>query len=154
LEDVVAALHLAPPGWLDAVRQPVEDRSGIVTDSVFPAPPRDGIIPASDLPPDSAPFQPRKQGWLFFEIYAELRVIVRMFFDPRYAMSWQTRLLAPLMIVGIIVFRLMVGSIPIIGGILDVVLYPVLLYVLFKVLSREATRYRLTSSDLPPAWRL
>src|SRR5947208_675179 len=66
LEDVIAALHLAPPGWLDAVRQPAEDRSGIVTEPASSAPPTDGFLPASEMLPGNTPFQPRKQGWLFF----------------------------------------------------------------------------------------
>jgi hypothetical protein len=154
LEDVIAALHLAPDGWLDAVRAPRDPSTGIVTEPSSSAPPNHAVDPPAGAFPGPVSHPPRSQNWLVHEIYIELRVIFRMFFDPRYPMTWHTRLLTPLWIVGIVIFRLTINSIPLIGGVLDVVCYPILLYVLFKMLSREATRYRLTSPDLPAAWRL
>ena len=94
---------------------------------------------------------PRHHPWLLTDIYIELRCIPRLFFDPRYHLSWQTLLLAPLLLLGLVLSKWMIGQIPLIGWVLDFVLFPVLLYVLFKVLSREATRYRQTSPDLPLA---
>ena len=42
----------------------------------------------------------------------------------------------------------------IVGFLFDRVFFLVLAYMLFKVLIREATRYRMTSPDLPPSLRL
>ena len=41
-----------------------------------------------------------------------------------------------------------------IGFLLDRAIFLVLAYALFKVLTREATRYRMTSPDIPPSMRL
>jgi hypothetical protein len=135
-EDVVASLNPTP-----AV-------------DISPANPTPEPAPQPYPPATTRPLFPLSGGWLLFEIYAELRAILRMIFDPRYSLTWQTRLLAPLLIAGIVFLKLVLGAIPLVGGILESVFYPVLLYMLFKVLSREATRYRMTSPDLPPALRL
>ena len=153
LEDIIATLHLAPPS-----------RDHVTTHAETP--PSDGIV-ANPRPgmsaikgADPAPFPPppllpsRGEPWLPFEIYAELRAMLRMYFDPRYRMSLYSRLLIPLLIIGIVLTRMMIASVPLIGWLLDIVLFPILLYVLIKVLIREATRYRSTSPDLPPTLRL
>src|SRR5262249_41722229 len=35
---------------------------------------------------------PQRQPWLFFDIYTEVRAIVRMYVDPRYRLTWTARL--------------------------------------------------------------
>jgi hypothetical protein len=152
LEDVIAAMHIAPPGWTEAT----------AAARVHQEPPSTAIVAAPEQEPAPVPnpapprseFLPRSEPWLFFEIYAELRAILRMFFDPRYQFTWQTRLMTPLLIVGIVLSHWLLGSIAIIGWLLNFVIFPILLYMLIKVLSREATRYRTTSPDLPSALRL
>lgn len=152
LEDVIASLHLAPQEWLEPVRPPKEktpDANGIVSG------PRATPVP-KELPPPKPITKPalRGQPWLLVDIYAELRAMMRMFLDPRYSLTWQTRLLTPLMVIAIVLSRMLLSSIPIIGWLLDLVIYPIMLYFLFKVLSREATRYRMTSPDVPVGLRL
>lgn len=94
--------------------------------------------------------------WLFRETLAEGRAIVRMFLDPRYRLSWFTRILALALAAAILTsgFWVPLTSVPIFGTLFDKVIDLVLAFVLFKVLGHEARRYRATSPDLPPALRL
>jgi hypothetical protein len=155
LEDIIAAAHLGPtvpvkprPASTAPLASPITATPTAATAK------KDAPAPATPTPtPSRFSFRPA-QSWLLVEIYAELRAIFRMYFDPRYHMTWFTRLMSFLIIGAILLSRFFVSAIPLVGGILDMVLYPVLLYVLFKVLSREATRYRMTSPDLPPGLRL
>jgi hypothetical protein len=78
--------------------------------------------------------------WLLLEIYEEFRAIYWMFLDPRYRLSWTGRI-APLAILFVLFSSwLFLGSFP--WSLIDKVLSLVLIVVLYKVLSREARRYR------------
>jgi hypothetical protein len=113
-------------------------------------------------------FSPRppgkRTGWLFLELFAEARVIVRMYLDPRYRMTWVGRVVPITMLILFLLARYLVASVPIIGPIMvDVWLVGILLvnvvqlivaYILFKVLAQEARRYRETSPDIPASLRL
>lgn len=138
LEDALAALQANPQADTEPAAGPTS-----ANESALATPP----LTFAPLPPPARP-------WLLRDIYAELRVIPRMFFDPRYSLSWATKIVAPLLIILIILTRWLVSDIVAIGGILDFVFLTILFYILFKVLSREATRYRTTSPDLPQSWRL
>jgi hypothetical protein len=92
--------------------------------------------------------------WLPFEMLAEFRAMIRMYLDPRYRLTWQTRLLPPVILFGMFLSWFLVSGIAVIGFLLDRALFLVLAYALFKVLTREATRYRMTSPDIPPSMRL
>ena len=151
LEDIIATIQLARPA---RPSEHITEEPPRSNDCIVAAPPAPSAFVGPPAPPPQHPLLPRSEPWLAFEIIAELRAIGRMYFDPRYRMSWRTRLLTPLLLVAIVLCRWWVGSVPIIGWVLDLVLFPVLLYVLIKVLSREATRYRLTSPDLPHTLRL
>ena len=97
-----------------------------------------------------------RRPWLLWEIIAEFRIIYRMYVDPRYSMTWMARLV-PLVLVVLILLSGWWGPwsyIPFIGWLLDKCIDLVLAFVLFKVLSHEARRYRETSPDLPPSLRL
>jgi len=153
LEDVIAGLQLASPDWIEttrAGRPPKERPSTSITSA--PVSTLASNIEA-DAPTPPPPILTRQHPWLLADIYIELRCIPRLFFDPRYHLSWQTLLLTPLLILALVLVKWVVGSIFLIGYI-ELILSPILFYVLFKVLSREATRYRQTSPDLPLAWRL
>jgi hypothetical protein len=146
LEDIIAGLQLGPPGWNEATLSGRPPQNELAN----------GIIaaPASDPPTPGQPPTPLTEPWLLVEVYAELRAILRMFFDPRYHVTWKTRLLTIVLIAGIVLSRLTIAQIWLIGWILDFVIFPIMLYILFKVLSREATRYRRTAPDLPSGLRL
>jgi hypothetical protein len=104
-----------------------------------------------------APGSPRtRRAWLLFESLAELRAILRMFTDPRYRLSWTMRI-APLAIVVAICFSwswVPFTMVPVFGGVLNKAFDVALAFILFKMLTHEARRYRETAPDLPPSLRL
>jgi hypothetical protein len=95
-------------------------------------------------------------GWFFFDAYAEVRAVLRMFVDPRYPMSWASRL-APLALALLLLtsgYWAPGAGIPYVGTMIDKLWDLPLAFLLFKLLSHEARRYRETSPDFPPALRL
>jgi hypothetical protein len=152
LEDIIATLQLAPSHRTDHIAEQGEPPAsdGIVA---APRPSSTSIKEPEPLPP-RPPLPTRGEPWLVFEIVAELRAMLRMYFDPRYRMSWYSRLMIPTLIVVIVLTRMFIANVWVIGWLLDIILFPILLYVLIKVLIREATRYRSTSPDLPPSMRI
>jgi hypothetical protein len=79
-----------------------------------------------------------------------------MFVDPRYRMSWAGRLV-PLALAFAFVFSywwVPGTSIPLVGFWLNKAADLAVAFVLFKVLTGEARRYRETAPDLPPTLRL
>ncbi len=97
-----------------------------------------------------------RRSWFFFDALTEVRSMYWMYFDPRYRLSWFGRL-GPLVIVALIVtsyFWMPGTSLPFLGLILDKAADLILAYVLFKLLSHEARRYRETAPDLPRSLRL
>jgi hypothetical protein len=92
--------------------------------------------PGASTPVDSG----RRPPWLLLEIYEEFRAIYWMFLDPRYRLSWTGRI-APLAILFVLFSSwLFLGSFP--WSLIDKILSIVFIVVLYKVLSREARRYR------------
>lgn len=86
------------------------------------------------------------QQWLIAEIYSEGRATLDMFFDPRYRpfLPWTVRVLP----IGLILFFLFShwlvpwSMIPLFGTIFDKGVGLALGIVAYKILSREARRYR------------
>lgn len=137
LEDVLAALHTQT-----AIQEPPSSSGAAAIEHPLPA--FETALPPANWPPAAFP----SQRWLPFEMLAEIRAMIRMYFDPRYRLTWQTRLLPPLILLGMFL------SYWILPFLIDRPVFLALAYVLFKVLTREATRYRITSPDLPPSLRL
>jgi len=96
----------------------------------------------------------RTDGPILFEMYAELRCILRMYVDPRYSLSWLTRMTPWVILVLMVGAWIGFSGMAYVGPVLEHLTFAVLLYVLYKVLGREAHRYRQTSPDLPPSLRL
>jgi hypothetical protein len=100
----------------------------------------------AERPPRYEPFTPpvTRSPWLIFEIYSEVRTIVRMFLDRRYRMGWAAFLVAVALIPFILTSHWWVPftGLPVIGPIFDKVIDLLLALVAFKVLSHEALRYR------------
>ncbi len=97
--------------------------------------------------------------WFLTDLLTEARVIVRMFVDPRYRLGWQTRLGAFVLIVAIFTSTLWIPGMVLLQGwflgtLVDKVVDLLLAFVLFKLLGREARRYRETAPDLPANLRL
>jgi hypothetical protein len=108
-------------------------------------------------PPARPPLSGRARGvWLFWDIVAEARAILRMFVDPRYRMSWAGRLVPVGLAAAFVLSSWWVPgtSIPLVGFWVNKAADLVLAFVLFKVLGYEARRYRETAPDLPPMLRL
>jgi hypothetical protein len=97
-----------------------------------------------------------RQPWLLVDMLAELRAIFRMFVDPRYHLGWRGRL-APILLIAVILtssFWVPGTGLTIVGPLFDKCLNLILAYVLFKILSHEARKYRETAPDLPSSLRL
>lgn len=94
---------------------------------------------------DIVPLQPPKAvnaGRLFYGLWDEFRTFWRMLFDHRYRMSF-TGVVGPIaIIVCYLLSWLVVGSIPLVGWMLDRLFAVVLAVLLYKILSREVARYR------------
>jgi hypothetical protein len=127
LEEAVAALQESKPVEVPQVKAgspPLEDR---------PPPPR------PDPPISAAPVRP---AWLLVDIINEARCMVRMFFDIHYRMAWYTRIAVVLVLVMILVSHLWLGWVPFLGYFLEKLWDLVLAFLAYKILSREARRYR------------
>ena len=155
LEDVLASLQAPdftrPMTFEETVHAPAAAST--------PAPQNAAQAPAASTVPPGLEASPLLRllpegNWLLFEVYAELRCIVRMLVDPRYTMTWSTRVLPLIILAAMVLSWITIAQLPVIGTLLDRVIFLLLGYLLFKVLGREALRYRQTSPDLPPSLRL
>ncbi len=111
------------------------------------------LLPAGLAPPPGPP----KPGSLA-DALAEARAAYRMFVDPRYAMSWWGRFGIPALVA---LFVLPSWWMPLnavlpepFRGLLLCVGQLVVGYALFKLVFREARRYREAAPDLPQSLRL
>lgn len=117
------------------------------------------VVPPASVAVPNVAHSAERSGllWLLWDTWAEARVIVRMFLDPRYRMPWSARVLPLVMLAAILTSKYWIpgSSIPVLGDWLLVKLVDLLLaFVLFKWLGHEARRYRQTSPDLPASLRL
>jgi len=97
--------------------------------------------PSADPPAASARLQ--HPPWLLFDLFAELRAMVLMFFDRHYHTAWTTRLavfvVVPLVLLSHWWFPF--AWVPIIGPVVDKLVDLALAFFLYKTLGREAHRY-------------
>jgi hypothetical protein len=103
--------------------------------------------------------QPFWRRWFLLDLLVELRAIFWMFVDPRYRLGWPTRIVALALLAAIATSRLwppasLLTDVYILGTLVDKVVDLALAYLLWKILSHEARRYRQTAPDLPPTMRL
>lgn len=94
--------------------------------------------------------------WLMWDTWAEARIIVRMYVDPRYNLSWSARMLPLILLAAISTSYYWVPgtTIPLLGSWANKAVDLSLAFLLFKWLGHEARRYRQTSPDIPPNLRL
>lgn len=117
----------------------------------LPAPPAD-VAPAVTVPPPSGAVlsppetpDPARRRWLLTQLWDELRLIVRMYFDSRYRVSRTAQFALPAILV---LFALnyflfsMTLSIPVVSPVLERVLCVLLGVLFYRILTREITRYR------------
>lgn len=111
----------------------------------FTVPPPEPAFPA---PPVPAPARLLPHAWLLFDLYAEARAMVRMFFDIHYHVAWTTRLvvliLVPLILLSHWWFPF--AWVPLVGPLVDKLVDLLLAFFVYKALSREAHRYLETRS--------
>lgn len=152
LEDAVASLQDTKP-MEERIAERVSTRLADGSSSIFRSGRR--LLPAAigalnvqaDIVHQPAPVSlPNglRAKWFLIEIYAEARLIVRMYLDRRYRMTWIGLVIPPVFIVAIAFsYYLLPGtSIPVVGTIIDKSVDLLLAFVVFKVLNREAHRYR------------
>jgi hypothetical protein len=92
------------------------------------------------------------QRWLIFDLIEELRTVVRMFFDMRYAVTWTTRLMVLILLPLILLvdWWLPFAGVPLIGPLLSHLVILILALVLYKALSRETKRYVQVRAGMNP----
>jgi hypothetical protein len=116
-----------------------------------PAPEMPAAAPTPNPPPSGAvlhppePPDPTRRRWLLAQLWDELRLVVRMYFDSRYRVSRTAQFALPAILVlfalNYLVFS-MTLSIPVVSPVLER-LFCVLLGVLFyRLMTREIARYR------------
>ena|SRR6516162_969539 len=109
--------------------------------------PRESIMagnPQENPPVPSDPGAPPRPPWLLVDILNEARDMVQMFFDIRYRVGWFTRLLVIILLAMIFTSGLWfpLAYLPLLGPPFDKILDVLLAFLTYKVLSREARRYR------------
>jgi hypothetical protein len=101
----------------------------------------------------AGPYGSLPRPWFLFDAYTELRTMVRMFLDSRYRPTWLARI-APLVLLALVMTSwiwlpgttiLPTSLMTIIDKTVDIALA----FLAFKVLHREARRYRELVADLP-----
>src|SRR5262249_32160740 len=129
LEDAVAALqdtHLMEDRIIDRVvhrlnRGPAKDATGIVdAERRTTAPPPSPHGPAPEPPAAGLP-QPSlsvKPGWLFVEVFSELRAMIGMFFDYRFRPAWGAYV-SIIVIIAVLVSHwwLPLSNVPVVGDV-------------------------------------
>jgi len=107
--------------------------------------------------PESHPAPADRQPWLLFDVYAEARTMVHMYFDHRYHVSRQARWIPAMLLIAILtswmwlswLFLPLVYVLPTIIStaiifVMDKIVNLVLAFLALKILSREVVRYRKT----------
>jgi hypothetical protein len=165
-ERVVERLKAAPPAQPVAVPAPAPapDSTNLLLDAgrrLLPA--AVGVIQAEARAADAhvrAGAQPSRPAWFLVDAYAEVRAMLHMYLDPRYRMTWTGRVV-PWILLGAILcssiwfpgLSALASVSPFLGILAMKPVDLILAFFLFRILSREARRYRETAPDLPPNLR-
>lgn len=106
---------------------------------------------ARDIPGQTSG-RPLRQLWLLFDVYDELRAMFRMFVDRRYHLSWTAWIVPLVLVAAILTSWIWVPGTMLLPGFLGTVLDKtvdlMLAFLAYKILSREAGRYREVFPDL------
>jgi len=140
----------APPALTPAPVQPLVGEAPTDAETGAPTapPPVKHMLPMLTLPPAAAAvfnasINTSPQSWLIVEIWRELRLMVGMFTDYRFQVNWLARLAPVFLVAGLILSYFFVGrAIPLLGPFLEPLADALLGVVCYKVLAREAARYR------------
>src|SRR5262249_47203176 len=95
--------------------------------------------------------------WLLYDIYDEARTIVQMYFDRRYRMTWQARVIPLVILFAILTSWIWFPGTSILPTVLmvtvDKIVDILLAFCAIKILSREAKRYRAARGEIAPDFR-
>ena len=123
---------------------PAEESAPSLVNTILPLmrllpPPPVGTILA---PPD--PQDPTKRGWFLPQLWAEVRLAVQMYFDPRYRISRTAQLAFPLVAALLVLNYFLFGwfAVPVVSPIAERLLDALLVVLAYRVLARELDRYR------------
>jgi hypothetical protein len=152
LEETIAARvisKLSNPEVPEGPRSLVAPERVVVTPSQpeeprpqTPPPPPTGAVLR---PPESTVMEAAARRWFVIQFWSEVRLLVHMYFDPRYRISRTTQFAVPgiaLMMVFNYFFFASWGNIPFVGPILERLLDVVACVIGYKLLQRELGRYR------------
>ena len=106
---------------------------------LLPPPPEGTIL----TPPEY--HEPPPRQWFFVQLWAELRLAVKMYFDPRYRVSRTAQVAFPLFIVLVVLnyFLFSAGfSVAVLSPVAERLLDVILAVLAYRVLTRELDRYR------------
>jgi len=127
----------------DAVAD-LQETAGKPQVKLGPVPPESIMAGNPPENPSSEATTPPRPPWLLVDILNEARDMVRMFFDIRYRVGWFTRLFAIILLAMIFTSGLWfpLAYLPLLGPPFDKILDVLLAFLTYKILSREARRYR------------
>jgi hypothetical protein len=104
------------------------------------APPPEGAVLHPPAPSDSA-----TRHWFLTQLWTELRLVVRMYFDPHYRISRTAQFVLPailvLFVLNYFLFAVWI-AIPVISPIFERALCVLLGVFAYKLVTRELARYR------------
>jgi hypothetical protein len=167
LEEALAQLQASRSSVPPPRERFTEHRPPILLPAPVPATEGKGLVDAvrRSIAPAEPPVAPSaaalvpagvRRHWFLMDVVADLRAMARMCVDPRYRMSkagWAVSL--GLLVAFFLSYWWVPGTIiPLFGYWINKAVDLALAYALFRVLTREARRYRETAPDLPPSLRL
>jgi hypothetical protein len=131
--------HAEPP-LAPAPEAPLVALPGAILPLVRLLPPPEGVILAPPEPPDAT-----RRTWFFSQLWSEMVLAFRMYFDPRYRVSRTAQvafpLFAALLVLNYFVFAVWFAY-PIVSPVLERMLDVVVVVIAYRVLVRELDRYR------------
>jgi hypothetical protein len=105
-----------------------------------PGPPPDGAV----LHPP-APHDPASRPWFLAQLWTEVRLVVRMYFDPHYRISRTAQFVLPAILVLFVLNYFFFAAwlaIPVISPVVERVVCVLLGVFFYKLMTRELSRYR------------
>lgn len=139
-ERVIARLSaIAESRSADPNRVLVLDAAAGTLATTLPPPPSGAV-----LEPPQSPVDPLNRRWFLTQLWAEIRLIFRMYFDPRYRVSRLTQFALPGIAVLLVLnyFFFSWVSIPVVSPVTERLAVAVLGVLAYKLLTRETARYR------------
>jgi hypothetical protein len=106
---------------------------------LLPPPPEGTIL----TPPEHQ--EPPPRGWFFVQLWAEMRLAMRMYFDPRYRVSRTAQIAFPLFAILLTLNYFLFSvwfSVTVLSPVAERLLDVILAVLAYRVLTRELDRYR------------